>query len=62
MLSFTRIALVMMSAKSSKTLTKTNVGSRGWGIAVIGLAMFCLEECGFWDFGFEKLCDALSGP
>jgi hypothetical protein len=37
MLPFIRLALVMVSAHSSKILTKTKVGIRG--IAVIGLTM-----------------------
>ena len=54
MLSFIRLALVMVSVHSSKTLTKTEVSTRDWGIAVIGLTMFCLEECGFGDFWIWK--------
>jgi len=38
--------------------SKTEVGTKDWGIAVIGLAI-CLEECGFLDVG--KQCNALSG-
>jgi hypothetical protein len=51
----TILALVMVSVHSSKTLTK--VGTRDWGIVLIGLH---LEECGFWDFGFGKQWNALS--
>ena len=51
---FIRVALVMVSVQNIKTLTKTDVGTRDWSIAVIGLTIFCLEECGFLDFGFKK--------
>jgi hypothetical protein len=54
MLSFIRLALVMVSVHSSKPLTKTEVGSRSWGMGVIGLTSFCLEEFRFGDFGLEK--------
>jgi hypothetical protein len=39
MLFFIRLALVTVSVHSSKTLTKTEVGARDWGIAVIGLTI-----------------------
>jgi hypothetical protein len=39
MLSFVRLALVMVSVHSSKTLSKTEVGIRDWGIVAIGLTM-----------------------
>jgi hypothetical protein len=39
MFAFIRVALVMVSLHSNKTLTKTEVGTRAWGIAVIGLTM-----------------------
>jgi len=38
MFSFIRVALVMVSLYSNET--KTEVGSRDWGIVVIGLTMF----------------------
>jgi hypothetical protein len=34
-----RIVLVMVSVYSRKTLIKTEVDTRNWGIAVIGLTM-----------------------
>jgi hypothetical protein len=43
---FIRLALVMVSVHSSKTLTKTEVGTRDWGIAVIGLTMLLFEIYG----------------
>jgi hypothetical protein len=44
MLFFISLALVMVSVYSSKTLTKTEVGIRDWGIAVIGLTMLLFER------------------
>jgi hypothetical protein len=49
MLVFIRLTLVMVSVHSSKTLTKTKVGTRDWGIAVIGLTMFLFERT--WILG-----------
>ena len=49
MLFFIRLALVMVSVHSSKTLTKTEVGTRHWGIAVIGLTMLLFER--MWILG-----------
>ena len=51
MLSFIRVALVMVSVHSSKTLTKTEVGTRDWGIAVIGLTMFVRRNVDLGTFG-----------
>jgi hypothetical protein len=39
MLSFIRVALVMVSLHSNRTVTKTAFGSRDWGTAVTGLTM-----------------------
>jgi hypothetical protein len=39
----------MVSVHSSKTLTKTEVGTRDWGIAVIGLTMLLFER--MWVLG-----------
>jgi hypothetical protein len=39
MLSFIRLALVMVSVHSSKTLTNREIGTSDWGIDVIGLTM-----------------------
>ena len=44
MLSFIRVVLVMVSLQSNRTLTKTEVNIREWGIAVTGLAMLFVEE------------------
>jgi hypothetical protein len=40
MFSFIRVALVMVSLHSNRTLTKAEVGTKDWDIAVIGLTMF----------------------
>jgi hypothetical protein len=44
-----RLALVMVSVHSSKTLTKTETGTRDWGIPVIGLTMLLFER--IWILG-----------
>ena len=49
MFSLIRVALVMLSFCINENLTKTEVG-----IAVIGLTMLLLEECGFGDFGKQQ--------
>ena len=51
----------MVSVHSSKTLTKTEVGTRDWGIAVIGLTMLLFERMWILDFGFGKQWNALNG-
>jgi hypothetical protein len=44
----------MVSAHSSKTLTKDRSWYKEWGIAVLG---FCWEEYGFGDFGFGQVVE-----
>jgi hypothetical protein len=39
----------MVSVHSSKTLTKTEIDNKDWGIAVIGLTMLLFEK--MWIFG-----------
>jgi hypothetical protein len=42
--------------------TNIEVGSRDWGIALIGLTMLLFERIlGFCDFGFGKQWNALNG-
>jgi hypothetical protein len=45
----------MVSVHSSKTLSKSEVVTRAWGIAVIGLTMLLFEKkkCGFLDMDLE---------
>ena len=52
MLSFIRLALVMVSVHSSKTPTKTEVGTRDWGIAVISLTMLLFGR--MWILDLES--------
>jgi hypothetical protein len=64
MLSFIRVALVMVSCHSNGNLIKTEVGTRDWGIVVIGLTMFLFG--GNVDFGTLEsngmLLVRLNGP
>jgi hypothetical protein len=50
-----RVALVMVSVHSSKTLTKTEVGTRDWGIAVIGLTIFLFGRMWIWELRIWKV-------
>ena len=43
---FIKVVVVMYLFIAIKPLTKTEVGTRDWGIVVIGLTVFCLEEFG----------------
>ena len=38
----------MVSLHNSKTLTNTEVGTRDWGIAMIGLTMLLFERMWIW--------------
>jgi hypothetical protein len=49
MLFLIRFALVLVSVHSSKTLSKTEVGTRDWGIAVICLTILLFER--MWNLG-----------
>ena len=49
----------MISVHSNKILTKTEVGTRDWGIAVIGLTMFLLG--GMWIWGLQKAVELMWG-
>jgi hypothetical protein len=42
----------MVSIHISKTLTKTEVGTTDWGIAVLGLTMLLFG--GMWVLGLQK--------
>ena len=56
-----RLALVMVSVHSSKALTKTKVGTRDGGIAVIGLTMLLFERMWILGLWIWKAVDALNG-
>jgi hypothetical protein len=52
MLFFVRLPLLKVSVHSSKTLSKTEVGTREWDIAVTGLTMLLFERMwilGLWN-------------
>jgi hypothetical protein len=44
----------MMSVHSSKTLTKTEVSTRDWGIAMIGLTMLLFGGPWIWGLWIWK--------
>ena len=48
MSSFIRVDLVMASVQSNRILTNTEIGTRDWGIAVIGLMVFLFERMWIW--------------
>ena len=54
MFSFIRVVVVMVTFHSNRNPTETEVDTKDWGIAVIGLTMFCLEEFGLWKFGLGE--------
>jgi hypothetical protein len=53
MFSFIRLALVMLSVRSTKTLSKKEVGTREWSIAVTGLTVL-LERMWIWGLWIWK--------
>jgi hypothetical protein len=61
MLFFIRLALVMVSVHSSKILANTEVGTRDWGIAVIGLTTLLFERMWIREFGSGKQWNSLNG-
>ena len=47
----------MVSVHSSKTLTKTEIDTREWGIAVIGLTMLLFERMWIWGLWIWKVVE-----
>ena len=58
MLFFIRLALVMVSVHSSKTLTKTSWYWE-WGIAVIGLTILLFGRMWVWELWIWKAIECL---
>jgi hypothetical protein len=56
-----RVAMVTVSVHNSKTLTKTEFGTREWGISVIGLTMLLSGRMWIGGFRFGKQWNALNG-
>jgi len=51
---FIRVVMVMVYLHRDKTLTKTEVSTRDYGITVIGLDMPLFRGMWIWDFGLGK--------
>lgn len=63
MLPFLSVTLVVVSLHSNGVVTKREVNTRAWSIAVMGLTMLLLMEYKkLWDFGLGMGLIILIGP
>jgi hypothetical protein len=60
MLSFIRLAMLLVSLYRNRTLTKTEIDTREWGIAVIGLTMLLVGRSGTLGLWIRKQLKTLS--
>jgi hypothetical protein len=54
MFSFIGVVVVMVSLHSNKTLRKTEVGTKDYGISVVSLTMVLFGEMWIWGFWIRK--------
>ena len=54
------LSFVTVLFHCNRTTTKTEVGTREWGIAVAGLTMLLKEHGRLWKFGLKKWLESIS--